>query len=177
MSTDSGATGAGPLKVAVVDLMRRPGTQRDIQRIVHLGGLAVGDSSISPEADIAVVVMCESQSDSITVSGTVSAPWAATCRRCLSPVDHMMDVIVDEIFDKRSEDGDSYPLAIDFIDLEPMVRDVILLELPIAPVCREDCAGLCPNCGVNRNDSTCDCDPDRVSSPWDALDGLKITEP
>ena len=168
------ASGSGPLKVAVLDLMRRPGSQRRVITVVNLDGLVVGDSSISPRSAIEVSMTCESQSDSITVMGSVSAPWAATCRRCLTPVAHWLTIQADEIFDKRSEDGDSYPLEIDFIDLEPMVRDLILLELPIAPVCRDDCAGLCPECGTNRNEITCACGARRAPGPWDALDGLNL---
>ena len=170
------ASGVGPLKVAVLDLMRRPGSQRHVATTVHLEGLVVGDSLILPSSPIDVSVTCESQSNSITVLGSLTAPWAATCRRCLVPVAQVLTIQVDEVFDKRSEDGDSYPLEIDFIDLEPMVRDLILLELPIAPVCREDCAGLCPDCGINRNDATCACDAKLAPGPWDALDGLKLSD-
>ena len=51
-------------------------------------------------------------------------------------------------------DEEAYPLAGDELDLEPLARDAVLLELPLAPLCAEDCPGLCPTCGANRNTET-----------------------
>jgi uncharacterized protein len=70
-------------------------------------------------------------------------------------------------------EGESYPLAHDNVDLEPVVREAVMLELPIAPVCREDCKGLCPTCGVNRNDTSCNCDNEVKDPRWSALDTLR----
>ncbi len=60
-------------------------------------------------------------------------------------------------------DEDAYPLAGDELDLEPLARDAVLLDLPLAPLCADDCLGLCPQCGANWNVPTCDCPPDRRS--------------
>ncbi len=49
------------------------------------------------------------------------------------------------------------------------MRDALLLDLPVAPLCRDDCAGLCPSCGIDRNQSTCDCDMTIPDPRWDAL--------
>ena len=65
----------------------------------------------------------------------------------------------------RPVDGETYPLEGDEIDLEQLVRDTVLLDLPAAPLCRDDCAGLCPACGADRNRARCDCDTDRCPIP------------
>ena len=54
-------------------------------------------------------------------------------------------------------DEEAYPLTGDELDLEPLARDAVLLELPLAPLCSEDCRGLCPQCGANWNTEPCDC--------------------
>jgi uncharacterized protein len=59
--------------------------------------------------------------------------------------------------------------------LRPLVRDALLLELPLAPLCREDCRGLCAHCGADLNDGPCDCAPPR-DPRWDALDVLGAGE-
>jgi uncharacterized protein len=63
------------------------------------------------------------------------------------------------------------------VDLEPMLREVIVLEFPMAPVvCRDDCKGLCPECGVNRNEVDCDCDTEVKDLRWAALEDIKFEE-
>ena len=61
-------------------------------------------------------------------------------------------------------------------DLAPMVRESILLELDGDRLCAEDCAGLCPQCGVDRNEGTCDCVTDVRDERWAALDGLVVDD-
>ena len=57
-----------------------------------------------------------------------------------------------------------------------MVREYVLLDLPDAPLCKDDCAGICPNCGIDRNMATCDCDTSATDPRWSALEGLKFDE-
>jgi uncharacterized protein len=83
-------------------------------------------------------------------------------------------VHVDELFEAVPLEGETYLLEDDVIDLEPMVRDALLLELPLAPLCRDDCAGLCPTCGANRNDEPCDCAEAEPDPRWAALRSLEI---
>ena len=58
-----------------------------------------------------------------------------------------------------------------------MVREYVLLDLPEAPLCRDDCAGICPQCGADRNESPCDCDTSVTDLRWSALEGLRLDDP
>jgi uncharacterized metal-binding protein YceD (DUF177 family) len=69
-------------------------------------------------------------------------------------------------------DEETYPLVGDQLDLRPLVRDALLLELPLAPLCREDCRGLCAQCGTDLNSGPCECEPAR-DPRWNALDALR----
>ena len=69
-------------------------------------------------------------------------------------------------------DEEIYPIDDDVIDLAPLVRDSVVLELPGAPLCREDCAGLCPQCGANLNEGPCGCVAPR-DPRWANLDVLR----
>ena len=72
-------------------------------------------------------------------------------------------------------DEDTYPIEGDHLDLQPLVRDALLLELPLAPLCREDCRGLCPECGADLNAAPCECRP--AGDPrWGPLDVLRTGE-
>jgi uncharacterized protein len=74
-----------------------------------------------------------------------------------------------------TDEAETYPLAGDTLDLAPMARDAVLLELPLAPLCREDCVGLCPTCGADRNEQPCDCDQLLANPAWAALDSLRVS--
>ncbi len=84
--------------------------------------------------------------------GTISAPWEAACSRCLVPVGGELAVRVGELYERQPLEGETYLLGEDdVIDLEPLIRDALLLELPAVPLCRPDCKGLCATCGIDHN--------------------------
>jgi uncharacterized protein len=118
--------------------------------------------------------MLERVPEGIVVRGTITAPWSAACSRCLEPVSGAISVHVDELFETQPLEGETYQLDDDVIDLEPMVRDALLLELPPAPLCADDCAGLCPSCGVNRNLAHCECVTEVIDPRWAALRSLEL---
>ena len=74
-------------------------------------------------------------------------------------------------------DPDAFEIVGDQIDMRSMVRENILLDAPVAPLCRPDCAGLCPNCGIDRNTATCACVAVSGDPRWDALSQLKANLP
>ena len=66
--------------------------------------------------------------------------------------------VVDEVCTDHPDSDLEYVIGGDFLDLEPIVHDASILELPLAPLCQDDCRGLCPECGVNRNHESCSCE-------------------
>jgi uncharacterized protein len=91
------------------------------------------------------------------VTGTVTARYVGECRRCLEPARGTIAVEVRELCAESGDGETAYALSPKTLDLEPIVHDACILELPLAPLCREGCAGLCPQCGANRNTERCDC--------------------
>lgn len=87
-----------------------------------------------------------------------------------------MFVSVDELFESEAVAGETYPLDGEILDLEPLIRDALVLELPQAPVCRVDCEGLCPECGIDRNVQTCTCAPEHLDPRWAALQSLDLDQ-
>ena len=134
------------------------------------------ETDVFPEAMVQVELRLESFSGGLWAKGSVSAPWHGVCRRCSTPVLGRSDVAVRERFvdDRGPGDEETYLVVDDFVDLAPMVHDAILLDLPLAPLCREDCQGLCPYCGIDRNEESCDCQAP-VDPRWATLDGLRFT--
>ena len=118
--------------------------------------------------------MLERVPEGIVVRGTLAAAWSAACSRCLEPVGGEISVHVDELFETHPLEGETYKLDEDVIDLEPMVRDALLLELPLAPLCSPDCAGLCATCGANRNLTHCECVTTEIDPRWAAFRSLEL---
>lgn len=122
----------------------------------------------------------ESVHEGILVSGTAGMEVTGECGRCLEPLRFDREVDIQELFfydDAESlseEDEEVHRVENETIDLEPVLRDAVVTSLPFQPVCREDCLGLCSECGARLND-----DPDHhheVLDPrWSALAGLTGT--
>ena len=140
----SRGSAARPLLVPVTTVLRRPGVRHPFAAEVDLGPLAVGDTTVAPGRSIRLDLMLEAVGDELTATGDVHARYGGQCRRCLEAVEGELDVSVQEIFEARPVEGETYPLEGEVVDLEPMVRDAVLLALPLAPLCREDCRGPVP---------------------------------
>lgn len=115
----------------------------------------------------------------VHVRGEVEAVLVLECRRCLRDVRRELGVELDLLYDaKVDKEGDEeqvYQLEAEAgtLDLAPAVREQLLLHVPPFPVCREDCRGLCPKCGIDRNEESCDCTLVEPDPRWDALRELK----
>ncbi len=164
-----------PFVVHVAKLRRATATRWNERRQGWIEGLDCSGSAV-PEGTMPVAeVVLESVLGGISVAGTVGASWFGECRRCLSPASGVLRLKVRELYTEEGDGGETYPLVGDEVDLEPLVRDAVLLELPPAPLCRPDCLGLCPFCGANRNEETCGCEAPR-DPRWGALDVLRVPE-
>lgn len=158
----------------ISDLLRNPGERRHLSRTVAAEGLALSESRVPDGADLVLDLTLDSLGDKIAVSGTVTHPWEGSCRRCLGTVRGRSTVEIHEVY-SRLDDGDSFPLEGDEIDLEPLVREAVLLELPIAPLCEETCRGPAPEEYPAEPWSEPDPDAPRPKDPrWAALDDLDL---
>ena len=112
-------------------------------------------------------------------SGRIKGLTEIPCRRCLTDVTVGVDEEAHFIFSSEGEDAADDPDVYPFdptavsLDLRPAVREAWLLAVPGFALCREDCKGLCPNCGTDWNSGTCDCVPATTESRWDALRAIR----
>lgn len=164
----------GPLVVNVADLLHRRGARRHEQLTASsLAGLAVVGTVVPSSEPVHVDVDLESVSDGILATGSVVAQWRSECRRCLTDVTGAARGSFQELFEPHSREGETYPLHHEHVDLEPLARETLLLELPLAPLCRQECSGLCPTCGDDLNLGACHCPPAARDPRWEALDELR----
>jgi uncharacterized protein len=168
---------SNPLLINAAELLRRPGSERRLTLRPTVGELGIVDPKFDPEATVEVSLRLESLTDGIVVDGLLRAPWADSCRRCLAPASGDVVSEVGELFQHVVIDPDAFEIVGDQIDLGAMIRENLLLDAPIAPLCRADCAGLCPTCGIDLNTATCDCVTAAIDPRWEALSQLKANLP
>ena len=160
-------------------------------------GLSEVDEKLA--SPLSVHLEVRQQENAITVAGTVEGAALRQCVRCLSEYEDSLYVTLyadylrqatvvsksglplkrverrlkDRPQDPATEDADEqdeiYYYQGDHVDLTPMLREQIILAAPMQPLCREDCAGLCPKCGQNLNDRRCACEPETIKSPFRIL--------
>lgn len=139
-------------------------------------------SDLRLEAPLRVDLRGQEVGDGVLVRGRMRTRLGLECRRCLAPVGVAVDDEVTLLYEPlaaEEEDeleGEVYPLPErgDQLDLGPALREELILRVPAFVVCAESCRGLCPSCGANLNETTCECVPEEEPSPWSALKNLKF---
>lgn len=175
-----------PLVLDLKRLERRPGSMITVEDTVPAPvGLGLAMASVPEGSPIELDLRVESVMEGVLVSGTADVEVRAECSRCLDPVEWNEEVDLRELFAYPATDArgrpvgdevDEDPLPVvqdDMIDLEPILRDAIVLALPLAPVCDQECRGICPTCGDRLDD---DHRHESVDPRWAALGGLVIED-
>jgi len=173
-----------PLVLDTRELGRRPGSQREVSRTVpapaDLGIEVLGVPEGSPvELDLRLEAVMEG----VLVSGQARAELEGECVRCLEPIHDDVEVRIQELFcyeDQGVDPDEELEVSMlqdDLVDLEPLLRDAVVLALPFQPLCQDDCPGLCAECGARLAD-----DPDHghdepVDPRWSALTALAEPDP
>lgn len=106
------------------------------------------------------------QGSALLVTGKLRTPATLRCSRCVKTF--VQPLCVGQFVFHQELDGE------DFVDLTSNIREDIILELPQRALCRPDCKGLCPNCGRDLNEGSCQCKPSRGDLRWHALDQIKL---
>ncbi|HET9500453.1 MAG TPA: DUF177 domain-containing protein [Marmoricola sp.] len=172
-----------PLVLDTRELGRRPGSQRSMALTVEApAGLGIEILGVPEGSPVQLDLRLEAVMDGVLVTGTAAVDLEGECARCLDPIEDQVTVDLQELYlydeadDHRSpdeaEEDDVSRLEGDLINLEPILRDAVVLALPFQPVCRDDCPGLCVECGARLAD-----DPEHhhdapVDPRWSVLEDL-----
>jgi uncharacterized protein len=155
-----------PLRYAVGDLLADPGARRAVRVDAPVDWRLESSQVASPVRGDLVL---QGTSGGVFATGEVVAEVAHTCERCLRVWAESVTVTVAELV--GGEDAE-YPLDDDVADLEPVLRDAVLLGVPVRPLCRSDCLGLCATCGADLNTGACPGHEEDADGPFTALRGL-----
>ena len=167
------------------ELGRRPGSQREVELSVPAPAeLGIEVLRVPEGSPVELDLRLEAVMEGVLLTGTATAALEGECVRCLEPIEDDILARLQELYvypeqhdraaehDDRDLDDETSRLDDDLIDLEPLLRDAVVLALPFQPLCREDCPGLCTECGARLAD-----DPDHsheapIDPRWASLDQL-----
>ncbi|OGC91347.1 MAG: hypothetical protein A2W25_09195 [candidate division Zixibacteria bacterium RBG_16_53_22] len=130
---------------------------------------------------IEVILSAAKSGDEIIVQGRISSTIEMECARCLDIFEMELNPRVQFVIQLLDSNQPEFSDADDFVilpkttgefEISDRIRESIILELPLKPLCYEGCRGLCPMCGVNLNETECDCTPDKTDERWDSLKQL-----
>jgi uncharacterized protein len=163
------------LIVNTAELRHAPGSTKQLTGSVSPDEVGLDDPRLVPGRPVEVDVCLASVDDGVLITGTVAAAWQGSCRRCLDAAQGVEVATVDERYQYVVTDQDAFPITDERLDLTPLVRETVLLELPDAPLCRDECGGWCASCGANLTAGACGCTDEPRDARWGALDALRDT--
>ena len=179
-----------PLVLDTRELGRRPGSQRQVTRSVGApADLGIEVLQVPEGSPVELDLRLESVMEGVLVTGTATVALVGECARCLESIEDEVTVDLQELFvyddqhatardhgDDELED-ETGRLEGDLLDLEPLLRDAVVLALPFQPLCRDDCPGLCVECGARLADDPDHAHDDPIDPRWQALQQLGEPKP
>ncbi len=168
---------ADPWKVDLRELGRRAGSMRDWEKTVPAqAGWGVEMIGVPEGAPVELHLRLESVMEGVLVTGEVDVPVAGQCARCLEPIEDTLALDVQELYayegsttEATSEEDEVRRIDGDYLDLAPLVRDTVVLTLPLSPTCTPDCSGLCVDCGQRLDDLPADHSHEVPDPRWAGL--------
>jgi uncharacterized protein len=179
-----------PLVLDTRELGRRPGSMRTLRFTAPAPDrLGIDLIGVPTGTELDLDLRLESVMEGVLVSGTATVPLSGECGRCLEAVSQELTVDLQELFSydagtsrgrapgggtgrSEADDDETARMEGDLLDLEPVLRDAVVLALPLTPLCREDCSGLCAECGGRLDDLPTDHGHEAPDPRWAGLAGL-----
>jgi uncharacterized protein len=162
------------LKISVHDLMHKPGSMREklIETTVdeRMGNYAIG---LEAGSELEIDLRLESVHEGILATGEAFGRASGECGRCLDPIESDVEVDFQELFAYSGTSEDDFVVENEQIDLDQVIRDAVVLSLPLQPVCQQDCEGLCVTCGAKLSDDPQHAHEAAIDPRWSGLQQLK----
>ena len=170
-----------PFVINTHELGRRPGSMQPLQ----LSAPAPADLGIEllgvPEGSpVELDLRLEAVMEGVLASGTARVTLTGECARCLEPIEDDLEVELQELYvypESDAEEDEASRMDGELFDLEPVLRDSVVLALPFQPVCQPDCEGLCPECGVRLLDHPGHAHEESIDPRWAGLSALTSATP
>jgi uncharacterized protein len=172
-----------PLVLDTRELGRRPGSQRLVAFTAEAPAeLGIEILRVPEGSPVDLDLRLEAVMEGVLVTGTATAELEGECARCLEPIEDDIAVDIQELYlyddgdQPDDEEADVSRLEDDLLNLEPVLRDAVVLALPFQPLCQDDCPGLCVECGARLADDPDHRHEDPVDPRWAVLTGIAAAQ-
>jgi uncharacterized protein len=169
-----------PLVINTHELGRRPGSMRTLELTVPApADLRLELIGVPPGSPVQVKLRLEAVVEGVLATGEAHASLVGECARCLDEIEDSLDVGLQELYvypESDAEEDEASRLQGELLDLEPVLRDSVVLALPFRPVCADDCPGLCVECGARLGDDPEHDHHDDIDPRWAALSALQTSD-
>jgi uncharacterized protein len=162
------------------ELGRRPGSQRQVTLTVPApADLGIEVLSVPDGSQVELDLRLEAVMEGVLVTGSATAVLEGECARCLEPISDQSEFTFQELYVysdqdySEEDDGAVSKLEKDLLDLEPLLRDAVVLALPFQPLCEDDCPGLCVECGARLADDPDHAHEEPIDPRWAGLTALQ----
>jgi uncharacterized protein len=164
---------ASQLSVEISELLAKPGSSKRLEFSEEVPGLGLDVGRVRPLMEFELLL--DSLVEGVLVAGSVRGVYSFECIRCLTSFDEPFEVTLGEVLAYEGQPGaeEGYQITGDHAHLEPVIRDAVMLAMPMNPLCRPDCKGLCPICGVDLNVTDCGHRAKRTDLRWEPLARLR----
>jgi uncharacterized protein len=164
------------MRINIADALQSEGEAFTARYTGPMAPVEYGGESYAFPDGVQVEAEYRFDGEGVTVTGSFTGATQAECARCLQPLTHPISLRFAEYYSRQPEEG-MYPFEGEEIELEQMLGDNIVLNLPMRFLCRQDCKGLCPACGKDLNEGACGCKSDvDESNPFYGLSKLYSDE-
>ena len=162
------------MKVQISDIISGKDRSKNLNYTFEIPQFDFEGDIIKPIGSCEVVGVISSDSDMLILSAKIKANLEMICSRCLDTFIYPIDIDIEERFttNRSTEDDEAIVVMDDVLDITEIVETSIISTLPIKRVCKDDCKGLCQECGCNLNYNTCSCNKEDVDIRFEALKGL-----
>ncbi|HHV95736.1 MAG TPA: DUF177 domain-containing protein [Clostridiaceae bacterium] len=156
------------MNINIEDLLKNEGSSLEIDYKGSVEGLESTVDSYTFKGPISFKGSLQNNKGKLHLTGLVSLEYSSPCFRCLEDVHGSAEIPVKEDIlhvDKVTDKDDVFTYEGDYLNLDKILLDYIILNLPMKQLCKEDCKGLCPVCGTNLNEATCNCEEEKEINP------------
>jgi uncharacterized protein len=162
------------MKVQISDIVSGKDRNKNIDYTFEMPAFDFEGDTIRSIGSCEVIGEISSDSDILILNAKIKANLEMTCSRCLDTFIYPIDIDIEERFttNRDSEDNEAIVVMDDVLDITEIVENSIISTLPIQRVCKNDCKGLCQECGCNFNYNSCSCQKEDVDIRFEALKGL-----
>ena len=162
------------MKVQISDIVSGKDRSKNIDYTFEIPAFEFEGDTIKSADSCEVIGVISSDSDILILNAKIKVNLEMICSRCLDTFIYPIDIDIEERFttNRESEDDEAIVVMDDVLDITEIVENSIISTLPIKRVCKNDCKGLCQECGCNLNHDLCSCEKEDVDIRFEVLKGL-----